>query len=298
MAARSTAIAEMTGQSASDALARFLDRCPRLYVLTGAGCSTDSGIPDYRDGAGAWKRSRPMQWAEFAASEQARKRYWARSMVGWARVEAARPNEAHQALARLEQSGHVVTTVTQNVDGLHQQAGSRRVIDLHGRLDRIECLDCGAVTPREAFQTELMAANPAWADLNSGAAPDGDADLVQVDYSGFRVPGCHGCGGTLRPSVVFFGESVPMARVERAMAALDDCDGVLVVGSSLMVWSGLRFIRAARERGLACAAINLGGTRADDSLEFRAALPCASGLWHLASATVAAGDDARSCPAV
>jgi NAD-dependent SIR2 family protein deacetylase len=282
------ATAIVTGEAASEALAAFVAGHRRLYVLTGAGCSTDSGIPDYRDGAGAWKRSRPMQWAEFAGSEQARKRYWARSMVGWSRVEAARPNAAHEALARLEAAGQIARIVTQNVDGLHQQAGSRRVIDLHGRLDRVECLECGGTMGREAFQTELLAANPDWAALDSGAAPDGDADLERSDYSGFRVPGCHGCGGTLRPSVVFFGESVPMTRVNTAMAALDDCDGVLVVGSSLMVWSGLRFIRAARQRGLACAAINLGRTRADEDLAFRAAVPCDHGLVQIERHRVAA----------
>ncbi len=271
----------LTGDTADQALARFIADHPRLYVLTGAGCSTDSGIPDYRDGAGAWKRSRPMQWAEFAGSEQARKRYWARSMVGWSRMAAARPNAAHHALARLERGGHIARIVTQNVDGLHQQAGSGRVIDLHGRLGRVQCLDCAGVMGRDALQTELVAANPDWAELDSGAAPDGDADLERSDYSAFRVPGCHSCGGTLRPSVVFFGESVPMARVNTAMAALDDCDGVLVVGSSLMVWSGLRFIRAARERGLPCAAINLGRTRADAELAFRAAVPCDHGLGQL-----------------
>jgi NAD-dependent SIR2 family protein deacetylase len=276
----------LTGEAAHGALARFLADYPRLYVLTGAGCSTDSGIPDYRDGAGAWKRSRPMQWAEFAGSENARRRYWARSTVGWARVREARPNNAHHLLSRLETAGHIAHIVTQNVDGLHQAAGSERVIDLHGRLDRVECLDCGGTLSREAYQTELVAANPDWAQLDSGAAPDGDADLAAIDYTPFRVPGCHGCGGTIRPSVVFFGESVPTRRVESAMSGLDDGDAVLVVGSSLMVWSGLRFIRAAQQRGLPCAAINLGRTRADDSLAFRAGVPCGEGLRALLGSDV------------
>lgn len=274
----------LTGAAAGEALAGFVESHRNLFVLTGAGCSTDSGIPDYRDDAGAWKRQRPMQWREFAGSAHGRRRYWARSLVGWARVHAARPSGAHQALAGLEGAGRIHTVVTQNVDGLHQQAGSRRVIDLHGRLDRVECMDCGGVMERSAYQDHLADLNPGWATtVPSGHAPDGDADLDGADYGAFRVPDCHGCGGIIRPSVVFFGESVPAARVATAMARLAESDAVLVAGSSLMVWSGLRFVRAAAERGLPCAAVNLGRTRADGELVFRAAVPCGPALGEAAA---------------
>jgi len=255
-------------------LERFVTARRRLFVLTGAGCSTGSGIPDYRDADGGWKRRPPIQLREFLHEEPARRRYWARSMVGWSRVNRARPNGAHYALAELERRGRVATVVTQNVDGLHQRAGSRRVIDLHGRLDRVECLDCGGIMARGAYQSALLAANPEWAWLDAEIAPDGDADLDGADYRRFRVPACHGCGGLLKPSVVFFGESVPRPRVDMAMARLAGADGVLVLGSSLMVWSGYRFVRAARALGLPVAAVNLGRTRADAELELRVVQPC------------------------
>ena len=253
----------------------------RLFVLTGAGCSTASGIPDYRDEQGAWKRTPPVTYQAFVGEVATRQRYWARSLLGWPRVAAARPNAAHRALAALEQQGRCELLLTQNVDGLHQAAGSTSVIDLHGRLDGVVCLACGATTSRARLQLRLQRANPGWASREAGAAPDGDADLEAEDFSRFQVPACERCDGLLKPDVVFFGENVPRARVDRAMAHLGRADAMLVVGSSLMVYSGLRFVHAAVRLGCPVAAVSLGRTRADDLLQFRVAAPCAEALGFL-----------------
>lgn len=262
-------------------LVEFVDRHSKLFVLTGAGCSTGSGIPDYRDVDGEWKRARPVMLEDFLENELTRKRYWARGLVGFRRVSAARPNDAHRSLASLERAGRVVQLVTQNVDGLHQAAGSRNVIDLHGRIDAVRCLGCEQRVPRAELQTELIRRNPAFAELEALEAPDGDADLVGVDFAAFDVPACRVCGGLLKPDVVFFGESVPGKRVRRAMAALERCDAMLVVGSSLMVYSGYRFAQAMAQAGKPVAAVNLGRTRADDLLAFKVTEPCASALSFL-----------------
>src|SRR5215469_10146048 len=193
-----------------DLLREFIQRHARLFVLTGAGCSTDSGIPDYRDADGGWKRAQPVQYRAFMDEPATRKRYWARSLVGWQRFRRAQPNDAHRALAALEHQGGVGLLVTQNVDRLHQAAGSSNVVDLHGRLDLVRCMGCEARLPREEMQRELLARNPEWTDLGDGrVAPDGDADLDRLDFSGFEVPECPSCGGLLKPDVVFYGESVP-----------------------------------------------------------------------------------------
>lgn len=244
-------------------LGAFVRSAPRLFVLTGAGCSTASGIPDYRDEKGEWKHKPPVQFHDFIGSHATRQRYWARSLVGWARVAAARPAPAHTALAALEKSGAVRSLVTQNVDGLHQKAGSRTVIDLHGRLDTVRCLECGAAVSRAAIQEELVARNPRWAHMNAVDAPDGDARL-EGPFDDVVIPVCRACGGMLKPDVVFFGENVPKARVADCYAALAAADGVLVVGSSLMVFSGYRFCLAAAEMGKKVALVNRGKTRADD----------------------------------
>jgi NAD-dependent SIR2 family protein deacetylase len=262
----------------ADALARFIDAHPRLFVLTGAGCSTGSGIPDYRDLDGGWKRRPPVTLQAFVADAKTRSRYWARSLVGWRRFGRARPNGTHAALARLEESGRVEVLLTQNVDGLHQAAGSDNVIDLHGRLDTVRCLSCEARTPRETFQHALEALNPEWLALDALDAPDGDADLEGLDFASFRVPDCEACGGLLKPDVVFFGENVPRERVERAEAHLEAADAMLVVGSSLMVFSGYRFARAAARAGKPIAASNLGRTRADDILSLKVEADCATVL--------------------
>ena len=266
----------------------FITAHRRLFVLTGAGCSTGSGIPDYRDEQGAWKRTPPVTYQAFVGDGLIRRRYWARSLVGWPRIAQAQPNAAHRALAALEAQGRCSQLLTQNVDGLHQAAGSRAVIDLHGRLDAVVCLGCGASSSRADVQRRLAEANPAWAGLAAGAAPDGDADLEDRDFATFQVPACDACGGMLKPDVVFFGENVPRARVDAAMAGLAQADGMLVVGSSLMVYSGLRFVHAAVRAQIPVAAVNLGRTRADDLLRFRMAAPCGDALRFLLAADVPA----------
>ena len=254
----------------------------RLFVLSGAGCSTRSGIPDYRDESGAWKRKEPVRYQQFISGAEVRKRYWARSLVGWRLVDRAEPNDAHHVLASLEADGPVHYVLTQNVDGLHQKAGSRVVNDLHGRIDRVACLDCSASTSRHAFQQRLAADNPSFDALTAHYAPDGDADL-DVDFSAFCTPNCLSCGGTLKPDVVFFGESVPKPRVAEAMEAVDDSDAMLVVGTSLMVWSGYRFVKRAVEREIPVAAVNLGTTRADDDLTVKLEADCVEALPALAA---------------
>jgi NAD-dependent SIR2 family protein deacetylase len=266
---------------AAGALRDFIDGHTRLFVLTGAGCSTASGIPDYRDADGEWKRGLPIMLQDFLTRELARKRYWARGLIGWRRMRAARPNDAHRALAVLEQQGRVARLVTQNVDGLHQAAGSREVVDLHGRVDVVRCMSCSLQLPRDRVHAELVERNPAFATLNAAAAPDGDAALDGVDFESFTVPACGACGGVLKPDVVFFGERVPPQRVQQAFAALEDADAMLVVGSSLMVYSGYRFAAAAARAGKPIAAVNLGRTRADDLLALKIEERCADALSFL-----------------
>lgn len=247
----------------------FFDRHPRLFVLTGAGCSTGSGIPDYRDTDGQWKRAKPIEFQPFVRDAAARARYWARSMIGWRSFGAAAPNDAHRALAALEHQGRLGLVVTQNVDGLHQAAGSRRVIDLHGRLDRVVCLGCRQRSPRTAWQSRLESLNSAWCCRDAPVAPDGDADLNEMDFTTFTVPACVRCGGIVKPDVVFFGENVPPWRHAQATAALARSDALLVAGSSLMVHSGYRYAVAAARLGLPVAAVNLGRTRADALLTLK-----------------------------
>jgi NAD-dependent SIR2 family protein deacetylase len=264
-----------------DALLRlvdFLARRRRLVALTGAGVSTESGIPDYRDAGGAWKRPEPMRYQVFVGSIAARQRYWGRALLGWRMFATVEPNAAHRAFARLEQLGRVGALITQNVDGLHQRAGSRRVIDLHGRIDAVECLDCRRALPRAEFQATLEHTNPAWSTQAAMIAPDGDAVLDEAAFEEFRVPDCGSCGGIVKPAVVFFGESVPRSRVTEAMAALDVADGLLIAGTSLMVYSGYRFLRAAKERSMTVALVNLGRTRGDDEVDLRVTGACGTVL--------------------
>ncbi len=263
-----------------EALAESLLRHRPITVITGAGVSTASGIPDYRDHGGEWKRGSPMQLSEFTGSERGRQRYWARSLVGWRTVESAKPNAAHHALAALQKLGVVEGLITQNVDGLHQAAGSHSVLDLHGRLDQVACLDCGRVIERCAHQHQLEAANPGWAEAatQSAITPDGDAELLDVDYSRFVVPGCQACGGLLKPDVVFFGETVPRPRVEAAFAAQAAAGALLVIGSSLMVWSGYRFVRAAAAAHQPVFILGLGVSRGDAEANARVTMDCAQGL--------------------
>ncbi len=238
----------------------------RAVVLAGAGCSTESGIPDYRGPNGRMRTRTPVQYGDFVRSAATRQRYWARSTVGWGRMERAEPNAAHHALADLERAGFVSGLITQNVDGLHHRAGSRNVVELHGSLDSVVCLECGDMVTRMEMQKRLEEWNPGWVSAVGPAetAPDGDADVGDDTYSEFVVPGCERCEGTLKPDVVFFGENVPKARVEECWKMVDRADVLLVVGSSLTVYSGRRFVYGALERQLPIAVLNLGPTRADD----------------------------------
>ena len=259
-------------------LQQFIETHQRLFVLTGAGCSTDSGIPDYRDRDGAWKRAPPVTLQAFMHEPATRQRYWARSMIGWPRFGRATPNTAHDALAQLERRGRIELLVTQNVDRLHQRAGSKHVIDLHGRLDEVRCMACDWRLPRDAFQQRLIERNPAWQQLDASSAPDGDADLEGQDFTRFEVPRCPRCGGIVKPDVVFFGEGVPRERVDAATQGLHAADAVLVVGSSLMVYSGYRFVQAAAKAGKPVAALTLGRTRADPLLSLKVDARCSDAL--------------------
>lgn len=278
----------------SDAWRRMLDVLAgrRIVVLAGAGCSTESGIPDYR-GTGAPRRRAPVQYQEFVRSSSARARYWARSSIGWPRMRAAQPNPAHSALARMEKAGHVTGLITQNVDGLHHRAGSRRVVELHGSLASVRCMDCGAISDRDTFQHAILELNPGWPPLvnaNSApraaahdaalartapthgsastpviaAAPDGDADLPDDMLERFRAPACASCAGIMKPHVVFFGENVPASVVAEAWRVYEEGDVLLVTGSSLAVYSGRRFIYRACRDGVPIVIVNRGPTRADD----------------------------------
>ncbi|MFK7989898.1 MAG: NAD-dependent protein deacetylase [Sandaracinaceae bacterium] len=251
-----------------DALTSLLDS-RRLAILTGAGCSTESGIPDYR-GPETRRRARdPLKYRQFIAQPEARRRYWARAVIGWERFARKEPNPAHRALARLEQEGRIDGLITQNVDRLHHRAGSRNVIELHGALDEVRCLDCDAVEPRSQVQARFLSLNPGWTSQRAELAPDGDADLARAAEARFRMTGCQACGGDLKPHVVFFGESVPPARVERAYTMVDEAEALLVVGSSLAVFSGYRFVKRASRRGIPVALVNLGESRADAEATLR-----------------------------
>ena len=252
-----------------DQLAAFLERHRQVVVLTGAGISTASGIPDYRDRDGVRRGRAPVQGPEFRKSEAVRKRYWARSMVGYPTLARAAPNAAHRAIAELQADARLGAVITQNVDGLHQRAGSRVVIELHGNIHRVVCLDCHASFARQLVQNLLEELNPRVRGAVAAAAPDGDAHLEPDALAEFHVADCIHCGGTLKPDVVFFGDGVAPARTAQAMAAMEAADALLVVGSSLMVFSGFRFCRMAAASGKPIAAINLGITRADDLLSLK-----------------------------
>lgn len=283
--------ADLPANTGDDALQDFVAKHRRLFVLTGAGCSTDSGIPDYRDADGGWKRAQPVTYQAFMGDALTRQRYWARSLIGWRRFGHALPNDTHRALARLEQLDKVSLLLTQNVDGLHQRAGSRHILDMHGRLDTVRCMGCEQRSPRQALQRALLQLNPDWAVLDAADAPDGDADLDGHDFSTFAIPPCPHCGGILKPDVVFFGENVPRERVATAMQALEASDAMLVVGSSLMVFSGYRFAHAAAKAGKPIAAVNLGRTRADPLLSLKVGQPCAEALDFLLPASTTGAEE-------
>ena len=280
--------------SRSDSFASLLAllRGQRLVVLSGAGCSTDSGIPDYRGPTGALRKRQPIQYQDFLRSDAVRRRYWSRSAVGWPVVAAARPSAAHRALGALEQSGCLSGLITQNVDGLHHAAGSTQLIELHGSLHRVRCLACGAQLERQALQNELLARNPAIAAALAATAPDGDAEVAEALSADFVIPPCSACGGVLKPDVVFFGETVPRVVVDAAWAMLARGTVLVVLGSSLTVYSGFRFVRGAVERGIPVAIVNQGPTRGDELATVRLSAPLGPTLTALAAALSGAAQPA------
>ncbi len=264
-----------------------------VVVLSGAGLSTESGIPDYRGPTGAARRQQPMTYQSFVGDAAARHRYWARGYLGWRQIAAARPNAGHRAVAALQRRGNVEAVITQNVDGLHQAAGSPNVIELHGGLDRVLCLGCGGRENRAGLDLRLRVMNSRFA-AEARANPDGDVELAEERLAEFRMVDCAACGGgPLKPDVVFFGENVPKPRVQRCFDAVDAADALLVLGSSLTVMSGLRFVRRAAARGIPIAIVNQGPTRADDLATVRVDAPLGATLTGLTGALARAGQSAE-----
>ncbi|MEU4308353.1 NAD-dependent protein deacetylase [Streptomyces rochei] len=254
-----------------------------VLVLSGAGISTESGIPDYRGEGGSLSRHTPMTYQDFTADARARRRYWARSHLGWRTFGRARPNAGHRAVAAFGRRGLLSGVITQNVDGLHQAAGSDGVVELHGSLDRVVCLSCGAFSPRRELARRLAEANPDFAPVAAGINPDGDADLTDEQVGDFRVVPCAVCGGVLKPDVVFFGENVPPPRVEQCRALVREAASLLVLGSSLTVMSGLRFVRQAAEAGKPVLIVNRDPTRGDRHALTRVAVPLGTALTTVAA---------------
>ncbi len=253
-----------------------------VLVLSGAGISTESGIPDYRGEGGSLSRHTPMTYQDFTGSDRARRRYWARSHLGWRTFHRALPNAGHRAVAAFGRHGLLSGVITQNVDGLHQAAGSEDVVELHGGLDRVVCLSCGALSPRRELARRLEEANAGFAPVAAGVNPDGDADLTDEQVGDFRVAPCALCGGVLKPDVVFFGENVPPPRVEHCRALVREASSLLVLGSSLTVMSGLRFVRQAARAGTPVLIVNRDPTRGDRHAVTRVALPLGTALTAVA----------------
>jgi len=250
----------------------------KIWILTGAGISAPSGIPTYRDDKGEWKSANPIQHNEFINHESYRQRYWARSMVGWKLTGRAKPNATHEAITTLQKSGRVSQIVTQNVDSLHRIAGSKNVIDLHGRLSEIKCLNCDDITRRSDYQKRLLNENHELDRYEAKILPDGDADVEDFDMSKISIPPCEKCGGVLMPHVVFFGGIVPKYRVTRAYETLAESDCLLVIGSSLKVFSGFRFPRWASQNNLPLYAVNQGEMRGQDLFDQHITEPCEEAL--------------------
>jgi NAD-dependent SIR2 family protein deacetylase len=259
-----------------------------VVVLSGAGLSTESGIPDYRGVSGSLRRHTPMTYQDFVASAASRQRYWARSHLGWRTIARARPNDGHRAVAALGAAGFLSGVITQNVDGLHQAAGAREVVELHGNLDRVICLDCRAISARAELDRRLRAANPAFEGVATRVNPDGDVELAEDVVREFRSVGCAECGGVLKPDVVFFGENVPPDRVRRCYDLVDQARALLVLGSSLTVLSGLRFVRHAAKIGTRVLIINQGQTRGDACASVRVDRPLGAALTELADRVLGA----------
>ncbi|GAA3435331.1 NAD-dependent protein deacetylase [Kutzneria kofuensis] len=254
----------------------------RVAVLSGAGISTESGIPDYRGDGGSLRRHTPMTYDDFVASEHGRRRYWARSHVGWRTIARAAPNDGHRAVAELQKRGLLTGVITQNVDGLHQAGGATDVIELHGSLDRVICLGCRQTSARDELDRRLHAANPHFGGVATRINPDGDVELDEQVVAGFALVDCVGCdAGVLKPDVVFFGENVPRPRVEQCYQLVDDSDALLVLGSSLTVMSGLRFVRHAARAGKPVLIINKGRTRGDKEATVRVDRPLGEALTEL-----------------
>ena len=271
------------GPSAAEGLARIGDLLVRggVVVLSGAGLSTESGIPDYRGATGSLRRHTPMTYQEFVSDEAGRRRYWARSHVGWRTIARAEPNAGHRAVQALRAGGRVSAVITQNVDGLHQAAGTADAVELHGGLDRVVCLGCGRLSGREELDQRLHAANDRLEAAGAVVNPDGDVELAPELVAGFRVVPCLACGGVLKPDVVFFGENVPRARVDHCFDLVDSARALLVLGSSLTVMSGLRFVRRAARAGLPVAIVNHGPTRGDEHAGILVDLPLGGALTAL-----------------
>jgi NAD-dependent SIR2 family protein deacetylase len=274
-------------QAAVRQLAELWSANKPALILTGAGISTDSGIPAYRDENGQWIHSKPVQAAEFYNHESVRKRYWLRSMLGWSRIGTAEPNATHHAITQLQRDGLGQCIVTQNVDNLHHRANNKHVIDLHGNLQSVVCLQCHATTPRHHVQERLQHLNPdVIGRINDNAAairPDGDAAPANLEQllTDFTVANCPSCGGVLKPDVVFFGENVPTERVEYCMEQLQRSSLLVCIGTSLTVFSGFRFCRAASRQGIPVALINRGRTRADELATCAVDANCADALQQL-----------------
>ena len=252
-------------------LANILTEYPRPLILTGAGISFDSGIPTYRDHRGTWLHQKPIQEQAFLTDGNTRRRYWSRSWFGWPVMRDALPNPAHLALAQLEQRGSVGLLITQNVDRLHQRAGSQKVVDLHGRIDQVRCISCDKLHSRDSIQSLLEEQNPWISAVRSKhlSKPDGDMEVTEDIFHSLLLPKCFDCSGDLMPDVVFFGGSVPSARVATCLSALEEADALIVIGSSLMVFSGYRFCRRASQLGKPIVIINPGITRADELAQVR-----------------------------
>ena len=252
-----------------------------VVVLSGAGLSTESGIPDYRGPSSVGRRAQPMTFQTFVSGIDARRRYWARSHLGWRQITGAQPNDGHRALVELQRRGLIAGVITQNVDGLHTTAGSPDVLELHGNLARVVCLDCHARTTRAALDARLRAVNRGWDAQVRAVNPDGDVQIDDDTVATFRVVDCDTCGGVLKPDVVFFGENVPRPRVETSYALVEQAGALVVLGSSLTVMSGLRFVRHAAKLGVPVAIVNQGETRGDELATLRLDAPLGATLSRL-----------------
>ena len=276
-------VSSLVLRSSVDALAELV-RDGGVAVLSGAGISTESGIPDYRGPTGAARPSSPMTYQVFTGDDVARRRYWARSHLGWGLIAHAQPNAGHRAVAALQSAGVVDGIITQNVDGLHTAAGARDVVELHGNLDRVVCLDCGDLSSRAFLAARLREANPDWSAQVTGINPDGDVSLPDSALDGFHVVPCVVCGGVLKPDVVFFGENVPRDRVEHSFGLVDTAQVLLVLGSSLTVMSGYRFVLRAAKLGTPVVIVNQGETRGDVHAALKLQVPLGATLSSLVEA--------------